>query len=202
MRKGAVFPLVDGTQGVLYHTIRLKIAIVGAYAVMIEERVNAKRMIRSDGLLMVCIVVGIALFLWLAELAAQLAQQAAAFIQAVLYLAMIVLAYILVRKRLSTLRYVLTEAALIVYRETGRREVCLENVALSSILFVVPYDEAPQPRGREYNLSVGRKAESLVVAHQQNGGLNWLLLSPSPGFVEQLQARAMAVKEKEPEKSI
>ena len=155
-----------------------------------EQTVSRKKLIQSDTLLFVLLVV----FLVAASMVLGYMEHTLALItgplQIALFIVLLVICYILIIRRLTQYQYVLSDTLFTVYRRTGRSRKESEKVQLRTIVFIAPYSEAAGEKGREYRLCVTKKQDAYVIAHAQNGKRQWLIVNIDEKMLAQLCAAA------------
>lgn len=162
----------------------------------LEQTAARKKLIRSDGLLFVLVIVSILLISSFLGYMERVLQQNTQVLQFVAYFALAAACYAIVHWQITSFRYVLTDKVFVVYRRIGRRESMAERVHLSDMLFVAPYTEAPGIKGREFALCAGAKRGAFVLAHRQNDRLQWLIVSIDEAMQKALR-QAMAASAQE-----
>lgn len=156
----------------------------------IEQVTEHQKPFHSDRLLLLCSIIGIAIAcLVLAYLERVLLLRTRA-LQAVVFVAMIVLAYIILHRQLASFRYVLTDDAFSVYRRTGKSERLAAYIPVEQIHYVCRYKEAAGKKGQENALSTAARHNSVIVAHAAQSHLRWLLIAPNDALYTALQSCA------------
>lgn len=159
-----------------------------------EQIVYRKKLFRSDGMMFVCIMLGILAYSLLSNYIVQVLQIQMRLLQAAVFLGIAVLCYFIVTRQMTGFRYVLKEGVFQVYRIVGKRQTLTERVELKDVEFLCPYYKAPGRRGREHALCAGEKQAAYVLAHTQKGKPQWLLFSPNEEMLTALNGSIAAAR--------
>ncbi|MDL2236132.1 hypothetical protein LJC07_08385 [Christensenellaceae bacterium OttesenSCG-928-L17] len=142
-----------------------------------EQLVSRKKRIQSDTLVFVLLVFALIAASMLLGYMEHTLKLITGPLQLALFVLLLVVSYILIIRRLTAYQYVLSDTLFTVYRHIGRKRRESEKVPLRAILFMAPYTQAKGERGRENALCVTKKQEAFVIAHEQNGKRQWLIVN-------------------------
>lgn len=160
----------------------------------LEYIAQRKKPFRSDFIMLLLVLAGLVIASMLLAYMEQALQMKTQVLQFVLFGALILLCYFILHKQMLSYRYVLKPGVFLVYRRIGRKESMVEQVDLAQAQFLSPYISAPGQRGRENALCTGKRQQSYVLAHMQQGKLQWLLFSPNDALLRGLQSNILAAR--------
>ena len=139
-----------------------------------------KRYIRSEGALYALLVLGVLVVIGLGNRVQILLDLPPVLVQGVLYALLIGLGCWVMRRRLTSYRYTLTDRAFFVTRLTGRSERLMAEIPLEAIEFAGPYDEA-KLKTLDCRLGpsvrTGKIDNTTMLIYRENGALQCLCLS-------------------------
>lgn len=139
-----------------------------------------KRYIRSEGGLYALLVAGALLTIGLGNRLQAWLELPPVLIQGTLYLLLLLFGYYIVRFRLTSHRYTLTDKAFFVMRLTGKSEKLIVQVPLEAIEYAGPYDGAKlKALGCVMgpNVRAGRIEDATMLIYREDGVLTALCLS-------------------------
>ena len=145
-----------------------------------EVAAPKQRYIRSEGGLYALLVLGAVLIIGLGNRLMGLLDLPPVLVQGVLYLLLLALGCWVVRARLTSHRYTLTDKAFFVTRLTGRSEKLVAEVPLERIEYAGPYDGAKlRSLGCRMgpNVRVGRIEDTTMLLYREDDVLRCLCLS-------------------------
>lgn len=142
-----------------------------------EQYVYRKKLVRSDGLLLLLVLLVVFSFTLFLGFLEQRVSYMSRPLQFLLFFTLLAMAYVIVTRQLTSFRYVLAEEAFSVYRCMGKQQRLVEHVKIPDIRFIAPYLQMAGERGREHALCGGRKQEAWVVAYEKNSRSQWVLVS-------------------------
>lgn len=147
----------------------------------------AKRIIRSDVLLYVLVVIVVFAAIFLVSALILLFQLPELVSQLVLFAALLAFGWRLYRVRLLSYRYTLTERMLSVDRIVGRKQRPELAIHLSDISHIRPFAQLPQDTpGKRVGLYLGDRKSTTAVVYRVGGTPTILLLSLSDGMRQKL----------------
>ena len=145
-----------------------------------EDIVPLKRFIRSDFLFFVIVAVLVIAVILIASAFQVLFQIPRIFVQIVLYVFLCLFAVWLYKKRLVVYRYKLTERMLSVERVTGKRARPDQQIHLSDIVRIGPYEKlSGENPDKEYRAFHGKKKDATALLYQNGKKTDMLLITPS-----------------------
>ncbi len=139
-----------------------------------------KRYIRSEGALYALLVLGALVIIGLGNRIQTWLDLPPVLVQGVLYAGLIGLGYYVLRFRLTSFRYTLTDKAFFVSRLSGRSEKLVAEIPLENIEYAGPYDgEKLKELGCRLGPSVrvGKLEETTVLIYREDGTRQVLCLS-------------------------
>lgn len=145
-----------------------------------EVAAREKKYIRSEGGLYALLVVGALLVIGLGNRLMSVLDLPPVLVQAVLYALLIGLGYWVMRYRLTSHRYTLTDKAFFVTRLMGKSEKLMVEIPLDAIEYAGPYDGAKlRSLGCRMgpNVRVGRIEDTTMLLYREDGVLRCLCLS-------------------------
>ncbi len=145
-----------------------------------EVAAPEKRYIRSEGALYALLVLAALLVIGLGNRVQALLDLPPVLVQGTLYGLLIVLGYWVMRYRLTSHRYTLTDRAFFVTRLTGKSEKLLAEIPLEAIEYAGPYDGAKlKALGCRMgpNVRTGKLEETTMLLYREDGALRCLCLS-------------------------
>ncbi len=148
--------------------------------IVTEVAAPQKKYIRSEGALYALLLVGALIVISLGNRLLTVLSLPPVLIQGTLYGLLILVGYWVLRFRLTSHRYTLTDKAFFVTRLSGRSEKLLAEIPLSAIEYAGPYDEAKlKELGCRMgpNVRVGRIETTTMLIYREDGALNCLCLS-------------------------
>ena len=154
-----------------------------------EVAAPEKKHIRSEGALYALLVVGALLVMGLSNRLVTALDLPPVLVQATLYALLIALGYWVVRYRLTSFRYTLTDKAFFVSRLSGKSEKPVAEIPLGAIEFAGAYDGA---RLKELgcrmgpSVRVGRIEDTTMLIYREDGALQALCLSAGEKLKERL----------------
>ena len=139
-----------------------------------------KRYIRSEGALYALLVLGALAIIGLGNRLQARLELPPVLVQGVLYALLIALGYWVMRYKLTSFRYTLTDRSFFVTRLTGRSEKLVAEVPIESIEYAGPYDQAKLkglncPMGP--NVRTGKLEETTMLVYREDEALQCLCLS-------------------------
>ena len=175
-KNGAGF--VDAGAELRYNDFAMEEMIYNVIATQVAA--PKKRHIRSEGALYALLVVGALLIIGLGNRLQGLLKLPPVLMQAVLYGLLIAMGYWVLRFRLTSYRYTLTDKALFVTRLMGKTEKLVAEVPLEDIEYAGAYDGAKlKEKGCHMgpNVRTGQLADTTMLIYQENGVRRALCLS-------------------------
>lgn len=160
----------------------------------LEQIVRHKKLFKSDWVMLLLVLAGLTLCCLLLAYMGQSLHMRTQVQQFVLFFALLATSYLIVSRQLTSFRYTLSTTEFTVYRRIGRQERLAERVPLLYVEFLSPYPCAPGKRGREHAVCIGKKQQSIVLAHRQKGKLQWLLISPNEDILYALNKNITAAR--------
>ena len=139
-----------------------------------------KRYIRSEGGLYALLVLGALLVIGLGNRLQTIWKLSPALVQGVLYGALIAVGYWVLRFRLTSHRYTLTDKAFFVTRLMGKSEKLIAEIPLEAIEYAGAYDEEKlKALGCRMgpNVRAGQLAATTMLIYSENGARQALCLS-------------------------
>ena len=139
-----------------------------------------KKHIRSEGALYAFMVLGALIVIGLGNRLQALLELPPVLVQGALYALLIGLGYWVMRYRLTSHRYTLTDKAFFVTRLTGRSEKLVAEVPLEAIEYAGPYDETKlKALGCRLgpNVRAGKIEDTTMLVYRADGALQALCLS-------------------------
>ena len=151
------------------------------YDVIVTEVASPeKKFIRSEGALYALLVVGALLVIGLGNRLQAALDLPPVLVQGTLYALLIVLGYCVVRFRLTSFRYTLTDRGFFVTKLAGKSEKLLAEIPLEAIEYAGPYDGAKlKELGCRMGPSVrvGKLEDTTLLVYRAEGALQCLCLS-------------------------
>jgi len=157
-----------------------------------QETVTPRKRIKSDGVIFVLALSAAMLLAYVSAFLAFLLPRFGLIIRFMVFVLLTTGVYWIIRRRMTSYRYVAGENAFAVYRTVGRKEKPepTERVRWEDALSIRPYGEtAGEEKGREFLQSAKKKKDSMVLAHRQGGRLNHLIISPGEAMTAAIMAR-------------
>jgi len=149
-----------------------------------------RRIIRSDLLLYVLVVIGAMAFIFVTTFIIALLELPALIAQLTQFAILLVCGWRLYRTRLISYRYTLTARMFSIDRVTGKRIKPDMSVHLSDITSVRQYGQlASDEGGKRENLYLGRKEYTTAVTYRVAGTQRTMLLSMTDEMRKQLVAQ-------------
>lgn len=148
--------------------------------IVTEVAAPEKKHIRSEGALYVLLVLGALIVIGLGNRLMGVLELPPVLVQGTLYALLIGLGYWVMRYRLTSHRYTLTDKAFFVTRLTGRSEKLMAQIPLEAIEYAGPYDDAKRKElgcRMGPNVRTGRIEESTMLIYREDGALQCLCLS-------------------------
>ena len=146
----------------------------------LEQVCEKKKLVRSDTLLFVLVVVGLLAVMFLLGYLQHTLKVISSLTQIFLFVLILAANYVIITRHLTSFRYLMTDTVLTVYRSVGKKERVAEKLLLREILFVLPYEEALHgAKGNRHALYGGARKDSVVIGHIQGSQLHWLMISPN-----------------------
>ena len=148
--------------------------------IVTEVAAPEKKYIRSEGALYALLVLGALVIIGLGNRIQTWLDLPPVLVQGVLYAGLIGLGYYVLRFRLTSFRYTLTDRAFFVTRLTGRSERLVAEVPLEEIEYAGPYD---RDKLKELNgtmgpsVRVGRIEDTTMLLYREEEALQCLCLS-------------------------
>ena len=145
-----------------------------------EVTAPEKKHIRSEGALYALLVLGALAVIGLGNWLQTRLDLPPVLVQGTMYALLIGLGYWVMRFRLTSHRYTLTDKAFFVTRLTGRSEKLFAEIPLSEIEYAGPYDGAKlKALGCRMgpNVRTGKIEETTMLLYREEGGLRCLCLS-------------------------
>ena len=145
-----------------------------------EVATPAKRYIRSEGALYALLVVGALIVISLGNRLQALLNLPPVLVQGALYALLVAFGYWMLRFRLTSHRYTLTDRAFFVTRLMGKSEKLVAEIPLEAIEYAGPYDGT---RLRALNcrmgpnVRTGRTEDTTMLIYRADGALHCLCLS-------------------------
>ncbi len=139
-----------------------------------------KKHIRSEGALYALLVLGALLVIGLGNRLRAVLDLPPVLVQGTLYAGLFLLGYWVLRFRLTSHRYTLTDKAFFVTRLTGKSEKLIAEIPLEAIEYAGPYDGAKlKALGCRMgpNVRVGKIEGTTMLIYRQEGALQCLCLS-------------------------
>ena len=139
-----------------------------------------KKYIHSEGALYALLVLGALIVISLGNRLLSVLDLPPVLIQGTLYALLLALGYWVLRFRLTSHRYTLTDRAFFVTRLTGKSEKLMAEVPLRAIEYAGPYDEAKlKELGCRMgpNVRAGKIEETTMLIYREDGSLQCLCLS-------------------------
>ena len=139
-----------------------------------------KKHIRSEGMLYALLVLGALAVIGLGNRVQTWLDLPPVLVQGTLYAGLFLLGYWVLRFRLTSHRYTLTDKAFFVTRLTGKSEKLIAEIPLEAIEYAGPYDGAKlKAMGCRMgpNVRVGKIEETTMLIYRQEGALQCLCLS-------------------------
>ena len=145
-----------------------------------EVAAPEKKHIRSEGGLYALLVLGALVIIGLGNRLMAVLDLPPVLVQGTLYALLIGLGYWVMRCRLTSHRYTLTDKAFFVTRLMGKSEKLMAEIPLDAIEYAGPYDGAklkgsgcrPGP-----NVRVGKIEDTTMLLYREDGALHCLCLS-------------------------
>ena len=151
------------------------------YDVIVTEVASPeKKHIRSEGALYALLVLGALIVIGLGNRLRDVLDLPPVLVQGGLYALLLASGYCVLRFRLTSFRYTLTDKALFVSRLTGRSEKLMAEVPLEAIEYAGPYDGAKlKELGCRMGPSVrvGKIEDTTMLIYREEGALQCLCLS-------------------------
>ena len=145
-----------------------------------EVAAPKKRYIRSEGALYALLVLGALVIIGLGNRLQTRLDLPPVLVQGTLYALLIALGYWVMRYKLTSFRYTLTDRAFFVTRLTGRSEKLVAEVPLESIEYAGPYDGA-KLKALDCRMGpavrTGKLEQTTLVLYREEGALQCLCLS-------------------------
>ncbi len=145
-----------------------------------EVAAPEKKHIRSEGALYALLVLGALLVIGIGNRLQTKLDLPPVLVQGVLYAGLIGLGYYVLRFRLTSFRYTLTDKAFFVSKLSGKSEKLLAEIPLGSIEYAGPYDgEKLKAMGCRLgpNVRAGKLEETTMLIYQEDGTRRALCLS-------------------------
>ncbi len=145
-----------------------------------EMAVPEKKFIRSEGALYALLVMGALLIIGLGNRLQALLDLPPVLVQGTLYALLVAFGYWVVRYRLTSFRYTLTDRAFFVTRLAGKSERMVAEIPLEAIEYAGPYDGA---KAKELgcrmgpNVRVSRIEDTTMLVYREEGARQCLCLS-------------------------
>ena len=145
-----------------------------------EVATPEKRYIRSEGALYALLVVGALIVISLGNRLQALLNLPPVLVQGALYALLVAFGYWMLRFRLTSHRYTLTDRAFFVTRLMGKSEKLVAEIPLEAIEYAGPYDGT---RLRALNcrmgpnVRTGRTEDTTMLIYRADGALHCLCLS-------------------------
>ena len=139
-----------------------------------------KRYIRSEGALYALLVLGALAVIGLGNRLQAVLDLPPVLVQGILYALLIGLGWWVMRHRLTSYRYTLTDKAFFVTRLAGRSERLMAEIPLEAIEYAGPYDEAKlKALGCRMgaNVRTGKIENTTMLLYWEGGALQCLCLS-------------------------
>ena len=146
-----------------------------------EVAAPQKKYIRSEGALYALLVLGALGIIGFGNRLQALLDLPPVLVQGTMYGLLIGLGYWVMRYKLTSHRYTLTDRAFFVTRLTGRSEKLIAEVPLEAIEYAGPYDGAKlKALGCRMgpNVRTGKLEETTMLLYREDGALQCLCLSP------------------------
>jgi len=148
--------------------------------IVTEVAAPEKRYVRSEGALYALLVLGALLIIGAGNRLQALLDLPPVLVQVVLYGALLALGYWVLRFRLTSHRYTLTDRALFVSRLMGRSEKLMAEVPLEAIEYAGPFDEEKlKALGCRMgpNVWTGKREATTMLIYTEDGVRRVLCLS-------------------------
>ena len=145
-----------------------------------EVAAPEKKLIRSEGALYCLLVLGALLVIGLGNRLQARLDLPPVLVQGTLYALLLALGYWVVRYRLTSFRYTLTDRGFFVTKLSGRSEKLLAEISLDQIEYAGPYDGAKLKElgcRMGTNVRVGRIEDTTMLVYRENDALLCLCLS-------------------------
>ena len=145
-----------------------------------EVAAPEKKYIRSEGALYALLVLGALAVIGFGNRLQALLDLPPVLVQGTMYALLIGLGYWVMRYKLTSHRYTLTDRAFFVTRLTGRSEKLVAEIPLAAIEYAGPYDEAKlKELGCRMgpNVRVGAIEKTTMLLYREEGALQCLCLS-------------------------
>ncbi len=139
-----------------------------------------KGYIRSEGGLYALLVLGALAVIGLGNRLVIVLDLPPALIQGVLYVLLFLLGYWVLRSRLTSYRYTLTDKAFFATRLMGRSEKLMAEIPLEEIEYAGPYDQSKMKElgcSMGPNVRIGKIEDTTMLIYRQDGALRCLCLS-------------------------
>lgn len=160
------------------------------YDVIVTEVAAPKQKhIHSAGVLYALLVLGAVCLIGLGNWLIPLLDLPPVLIQGTLYGLLIALGYWVMRYRLTSHRYTLTDKAFFVTRLMGKSEKLMAEVPLAAIEYVGPYDEGKLKTlncRMGPSVRAGQLADTTMLIYREDGALRCLCLSAGEKLKERL----------------
>ena len=162
--------------------MRYNILMEGMVYDVIATQVAApeKKHIRSEGMLYALLVLGALVVIGLGNRLQAWLDLPPVLVQGTLYAGLFLLGYWVLRFRLTSHRYTLTDKAFFVTRLTGKSEKLIAEIPLEAIEYAGPYDGAKLKTlscRMGPNVRVGKIEGTTMLIYRQEGALQCLCLS-------------------------
>ena len=145
-----------------------------------QVAVPEKKHIRSEGILYTLLVLGALAVIGLGNRLQAWLDLPPVLVQGTLYAGLFLLGYWVLRFRLTSHRYTLTDKAFFVTRLTGKSEKLIAEIPLEAIEYAGPYDGAKLKAlscRMGPNVRVGKIEGTTMLIYRQEGALQCLCLS-------------------------
>ena len=168
MTRGQICGIVYSMEDMVYDVIATEVAA------------PEKKHIRSEGALYVLLVLGALMVIGLGNRIQVWLDLPPVLVQGTMYVLLIGLGYYVMRFRLTSHRYTLTDRAFFVTRLSGKSEKLVAEIPLSAIEYAGPYDGARLKAlgcSMGPNVRTGRIEETTMLLYREEGALQCLCLS-------------------------